>query len=330
LEETQNEVIEVCFSRKLQKIGKKKKKIPLLMFIDTVLCTIFLGSGLQDYLNYRFYEKSWNERRKYATIGYQAKINKKMASSQYTSFFSNKPNFLSNFQKYTKRQWYDPSQKYEKMNQFLDSHDVFVMKPIFGCGGADVEKVETKTITNRKEFYEKLKNEGLFIEELIIQDKKWGKISPNSINTLRIVTSAVAGNVKIIFAAARIGNGKSLTDNFHKGGMAVLIDLESGKLIGKAINKNLDTFIKHPVTKINFEGYRVPYFEEVKKMVLEAALVNEGVNLIGWDVAITNDGPVIIEGNKGPGWDIVQVLLNKGQKQVLKNIKKEMQQHNLW
>ena len=59
-------------------------------------------------------------------------------------------------------------------------------------------------------------------------------------------------------------------------------------------------------------------------MVLEAALVNDNVNIVGWDVAISKNGPLIIEGNRGPGFDLVQVLLKKGTKYMLDDLLKEV------
>lgn len=55
-------------------------------------------------------------------------------------------------------------------------------------------------------------------------------------------------------------------------------------------------------------------------MVLEAALINDKVNIVGWDVAISKNGPLIIEGNRGPGFDLVQVLLKKGTKYMLDDL----------
>ena len=43
------------------------------MFVDTAIACAIFKSGLQDYLNYKFYDKSFKERSKYATIGYQNK-----------------------------------------------------------------------------------------------------------------------------------------------------------------------------------------------------------------------------------------------------------------
>ena len=64
-------------------------------------------------------------------------------------------------------------------------------------------------------------------------------------------------------------------------------------------------------------------------MVLEAALVNDKVNIVGWDVAISKNGPVIIEGNRGPGFDLVQVLLKKGAKYMLTDLLTAVKNGNL-
>lgn len=64
-------------------------------------------------------------------------------------------------------------------------------------------------------------------------------------------------------------------------------------------------------------------------MVLEAALVNDKVNLIGWDVAISKKGPLIIEGNRGPGFDLVQMLLKKGTKYMLDDLLQEVKEGKL-
>jgi len=315
------------FYEKLKEISKKNGKSPKLMFIDTAISTILLGSGLQDYLNYKFYEKSFKERKEYVTIGYMAKAYKTLASVEYADFISNKVNFHKNYAKFTKRDCISSEDSYEKYEEFLNKNKQFVIKPLRGLGGSSVQKMCAEDIKDKKDFYENLKRENKFIEGLVLQDENWGVLSPKSTNTLRIVTTVVDDNVKIVFAGARIGSGKTIADNFHQGGQGVLVDLETGTLKGNGIDKELNESEKS-ITGIKFDGFKIPYWEDIKKMVIEAAKVNPNIHIVGWDVAISKDGPLLIEGNRGPGFDIVQVLLKKGAKSIFKELKKEVKQKN--
>lgn len=192
----------------LRELSKTTKKPAFIMFMDAAMSTVFIGSGFQDYLNYRFYEKKFKERRTYVTIGNMAKAYRTLASIEYAPVFSNKVNFHKNFSKYTKRDFLSPDDTYENFEKFIENHKEFVMKPQVGLGGSNVQKVKTEDIKDKKEFFEEVKNKKCFLEELIVQNEEWGKLSPNSINTLRVMTGAVNGKSKIIFTAARIGSRK--------------------------------------------------------------------------------------------------------------------------
>ena len=314
------------FYNNLKEISKKNGKSPQIMFIDTAISTLLLGSGLQDYLNYKFYEKSFKQRKEYITIGYMAKAYKTLAAVEYADFISNKVNFHKNYSKFTKREFVSPEDNYQKFEEFLNKHEFFVSKPLRGLGGSNVKKMSRNDILSRKEFYEEMKKNSIFLEELIIQDETWGALSPNSTNTLRVMTTVVNNNVKIIFAGARIGSGKTIADNFHQGGQGVLVDLETGTLKGNGIDKNLNENEKS-ITGIRFDCFKIPYWEEIKQMVIEAAKVNNNIHIVGWDVSISNKGPLIIEGNRGPGFDLVQVLLKKGTKYMLEDLKKEVKEN---
>ena len=313
------------FYNNLKEVGKNEKKSPILMFIDAGICVLVTGSGLSDYLNFKFYNKSWKERKEYVTIGYQADFYK-IAGLDPDKLLHNKINFLKNNPELVKRDFYSVDQGIQKLKSFLKKHNDFVMKPINGLGGTGVKKMNASEIENLEDFNDYLSKNEMLLEELIIQDKEWGKISPKSINTIRVMTSNVDGNVNIFCMIARIGNSINLQDNFHQGGSGVLVDTEKGILVGKAINKDNEEFEIHPVSKVKFDGYKIPHFNEVVEIAKKAALKFPKTIVIGWDVAITDKGPLIIEGNNGPGFDLPQVVMNKGTKYMLKNIKDEMNQ----
>lgn len=118
------------YYKKLKELSKTNGKSSMLMFIDTALCTLLLGSGLQDYLNYKFYEKSFKERKTYVTIGYMAKAYKTLAAVEYADFISNKVNFHKNYAKFTKRECISQDDDYEKFEKFLENNEYFVEKPL--------------------------------------------------------------------------------------------------------------------------------------------------------------------------------------------------------
>lgn len=308
----------------LKELSKKNHKSAFLMFVDTAISCAIFKSGLQDYLNYKFYDKSFKERSTYATIGYQHKFYLLAANYEYAPFFSNKVNFNHNFKKFVKRECRSYQDGLEEITKFIKEHKEIVRKPISGLGGANVEKIETKNIKNIKEFYENLKKDNCLIEELVIQNKEWSKLSPNSINTVRVVTKCIKGKAEVIFAVVRIGSGKSIVDNFHQGGCGVKVNIEKGALEGPTIDKKNSESEYTATTHVKVDGFKIPYWKEIIEMTCQAAKVNDKVNIVGWDVAITDNGPLLIEGNRGPGMDIIQVLYKRGVKPDLEKIKQEI------
>ena len=63
------------------------------------------------------------------------------------------------------------------------------------------------------------------------------------------------------------------------------------------------------MAKIKFDTVTVPYVKEAFEMALEAALVVPEVRYVGWDIAISEDGPCIMEGNEYPSYGLVQYYL---------------------
>ena len=293
----------------LKKVANKEHKNFTKLVLDTGVCVFKYGFCLSDYLNYKLYNKNSKERKKYVSTKTENKFYEIVSPSAYKKRYTVKPNFLKEFKKYTKRDFIVPEEgNYEDYLKFLDQHKVFMSKPYDGLGGADVKKVHVEDIANKKEYFENAIKNRIFLEELVIQHSEMNKLCDKSVNTMRIMTFNDHGNPRIIWMGLRVGNGVNAIDNFHAKGMAVNIDVNTGKLIGNAIDKDLNEYSEHPVSKVKFDGFQIPCFNEAKEMVLNASLESDKILVVGWDVAISDKGPVIIEGNRRPGFDIVQVL----------------------
>ena len=173
-----------------------------------------------------------------------------------------------------------------------------MVKPIDDCGGNGVEKIDT-TIEDIKVLYERLKQSGqVLVEEFVKQHEDMNKLYSGSVNTLRMFTICKDKGC-YLQGVLKFGNGGAV-DNFSSGGMYTFVD-EQGVVIAPAIDKNDMVYEEHPLSKQKIVGFKVPMFEEAKKLICEAAELLPQVAYIGWDVAITENGPVLIEGNCYPG-----------------------------
>ena len=145
----------------------------------------------------------------------------------------------------------------------------------------------------------------MLLQEVVKQHEDVNKINPYCINTVRIITlRGNSGKIHVFAASIRLGTVKnSFVDNRAVGGAAVGID-ENGKLKKYGFqHAQFGTKIsQHPVTGLVFEGYQLPYWHEVVDLVTRAHKAIINVQSIGWDVALTPNGPVLIEGNDN--WEI--------------------------
>jgi hypothetical protein len=313
------------FKEKLKKVAKKENKSYLPLLLDTYYSIFVYGTGLTDYLNYEFYKKTAKERKQYAGIRLQNRFYEAVSPSAYKKRYTIKPDFLGDFKKYTKRAFIVPVKStYEEFEEYVKNHDMFMSKPYDGLCGVDVKKVNSKDIKDIKEYYDYCRGNRIFLEEVVKQHKKMNELCAASCNTIRIMTFNNKGKPEILWAGLRIGNGVNSVDNFHAGGMATEINLDTGLLKRPALDKNLNEFTYHPVSKVKIEGFQVPFFDEIKTMVKEASLESDKILVIGWDVAVTDDGPLIIEGNRSAGFDVVQVASRRGCKDIVKHVLEEI------
>ena len=306
------------FKNNIKKINKKKKKSEFFLFNHFLLTFLKTGCGYSDYLNYELYNKTFKEIDEYVTIKHQDKFYEIVSPAKYKTFFTIKPNFLNNFKDYINRSFFAGG-TIEELKAFLDKNEEFMVKPYDGLGGKGVYKEYRKNIKNVNDFYNYLNENHLFIEEYVKQNKEVNRLCKESVNTIRIMTFSYNGKSEIVYAAMRIGNGINNVDNFHQGGMGCKIDLEKGILIGDAIDKDLNHYEVHPKSKVKFDGFVLPNWEKAKKLVLDASLVNNNIHMVGWDVALTDEGATLIEGNRRPGFDLIQVLSKRGRKDIMRH-----------
>ena len=145
------------------------------------------------------------------------------------------------------------------------------------------------------------------------------QLSPSGLNTIRIITQLdQEDEVEILGARLRITINSSV-DNLAAGNIAAPIDEHTGIVKGPGVYSDItkEDEYNHPITGIKIVGFQVPFWKESLQMVKDAALLHPQNRSIGWDVAITDEGPELIEANHDWCKLLWQLPVRKGLKPLL-------------
>ncbi len=282
-------------------ISKKANKNYFFTLFDIIYCGLKYGAGYYDYQEFEFYNLNKKERETYLTRRKNNEIVSKYNDKNSFYKFEDKIKFNEIFAKYLKREYlYLEDKSFNDFLKFFKKHKDIIVKPIDASGGEGIEKFSFINEKDAKKVYDNLiKNKQLLIEEVIVQNEKMNTLYDKSVNTLRMFTFYKDGKSYFLQAVLKIGNG-GVIDNFSNGGMYTFVD-DKGKVFAPAIDREDNIYKVHPLSKKEIIGFEVPEFQEAVKLVEECAKVVPEIGYVGWDVAISKNGPVIVEGNCFPG-----------------------------
>ena len=204
----------------------------------------------------------------------------------------------------------------EALEQALAGGDKAVLKPSLGKKGAHVTIVRDMAALRAAPgaAREAMKAADMIVTAFVSQADYAAAINPASLNTIRVLTLRPEAGEDAFVAAAvhRFGGaGTGVVDNFSAGGLVAEVDVDSGRMSAAAVigPGNVLTFRPdHPDTGAEIEGITIPHWEEAKELVVRICADLPQLDYVGWDVAITADGPVIIEGNSHPSLRFFQIF----------------------
>lgn len=130
-------------------------------------------------------------------------------------------------------------------------------------------------------------------------------IGGDELASVRLVTCRRHnGHTFLLPAMLKLPATNTGLDNLSAGNVAVAV-LADGTL-GSGVSGFLgEPIAMHPRSGVHFAGFRVPHWEAAVAMALDSHQHFPALTSLGWDVAITPDGPVMLEANAWWG-DAVQ------------------------
>ncbi|MCZ6666153.1 MAG: hypothetical protein O7B81_12670 [Gammaproteobacteria bacterium] len=137
----------------------------------------------------------------------------------------------------------------------------------------------------------------------------------DNLATVRVCILIDKADIKIPFAVLKLPSCENLADSFWRpGNLACDLDTQSGKILGVRSKDALGIteHAAHPATGEPLLGEVVPMWGRVLDLAHRCAPIFHPVRYQSMDIAITQEGPVLIEINTGGGFDLPQLASGKG------------------
>ncbi len=306
--------------RNARSVHERSHVPTLFILFDMAICILRDHVGYMEYNLFDFVNKDRKKRQTYVNFDYSQNLFRILNDPEHTDVFNDKLSFNRLFRDYLGRDFLDIGNSTpEDFEAFCRGKKKIFAKPADSCSGKGIYRnFELDSNTDLSELYGYLREHRLFVEDSIVQHERMSSLNPGSINTVRITTLLKDDVVHVMYAILRIGREGMSVDNVGSGGIYTLLS-DDGEITHPCwSDKTISAYSSHPDSGMELIGFRVPFFNEAVELCRKAAMVEKHVRYVGWDIAITDHGPTIVEGNPLPGYDMPQNYIVSGSDTGLK------------
>lgn len=286
------------------------------------------GLNPDEYLCYRFHEKGKAQRRAFVAdwehLGYTCALN----NPANAEVFDNKWKTYECYRDYYKRTMVlcTGEESYGAFEAFVNENDKMIVKPMDASCGNGVRIFDfDKDSTTPDAFFRELlaMYDGRFVvEQLIVQSQEMAAFHPASVNTVRVPTIRLDDETLIIHPFMRMGQHGKNVDNAGAGGIMGVVDVETGRIYATG-DEYAQSYDVHPDSNLKILDFVIPRWDEAKALVKELATVLPDNRYTGWDLALTDDGWVLVEANRR-GQFVWQIPMQIGFRKEIDGILKRL------
>ncbi|HEY9843597.1 MAG TPA: sugar-transfer associated ATP-grasp domain-containing protein [Candidatus Obscuribacterales bacterium] len=266
------------------------------------------GASFEDYYHLCFYKLSTAQRRDYLTLSLNHEMVRQSNHPDQQPLTRDKALFAKHFRAFIGRKIWT----WDEMLQEEDASPPgrLVFKYRWGGSGNDVHfPAEPFADWDAVRAYMRRfgRPEHYICEQRLSQHPELAELNPDTLNTLRVMTYLHdPEHVDIWCVILRVGVGDG-ADNWAQGGLCAWVD-EDGTVPGPALLKNpfRPETDRHPHTGVRITGRQIPCYAELRQLAIASARHVPELRTVGWDIGVTPEGPVLIEGNDRCGHEILQ------------------------
>jgi len=300
---------------------KKDKAFMRQIKKELILCRDMYQIDYKEYFLYQFEKKSDAVRREYIGLEDLARFEDDLSYAktyQEKQVFVNKYKSYETFRDFFRREVILVKAPEDRKNylRFISVQPAFIAKPVGGKQCKGVEIIDTrKAGLDVEDFFRMMLDRGGYVlEELICQQGVMKDFHSRSVNTIRFTTFYKDGIVENMFAMLRMGVGESDVDNASTGGIFADVDLETGIVVTPGMRRTGERYLLHPDSGVQIIGAQIPDWQELLECVRRMHLVFPKQKYIGWDIAYSDKGWVLVEANCEPALLGPQISKNRGMK----------------
>ena len=258
--------------------------------------------SILEYYQFRFYQLLDDEKSSWAGTGTMYEFQRSANPPDQRWILEDKREFYAAYSRFFRHGFFTLDQLQnspETLGQLLRENSELVLKEATGNCGRGVKFLDTRGLSADELLDQMESNNFDVLETRLKQHRELDNLSPSGVNTIRIFTIIrESGDYEVLGCRLRISIDSRI-DNLAAGNMAAPVNPDSGVVTGPGVFSDITRRpqLNHPVTGRPVKGFQIPFWPETLNLVREASLLFPQNRSVGWDVAITDEGPGLIEGN---------------------------------
>lgn len=264
--------------------------------------------SLEEYEWVHYYDMSDEQQCSISTLWTRAEFRKRFTSRSYKAVLMDKYIFAKLFPEFFRRRFLlTEGMSRERFDSLAFASKRLVYKPLTKGQSRGVRVFDVSSAQERDAAYKAvLRLKPGILEEWINQHEDMARIYPGAVNIVRFYSVCSPAGTYIFAPVFTVSKRKNVS-NGSNDALTAMVDIRTGLVATDAVDQlEKLTYKSHPITGVEFKGLKIPFWQETLGMLSELVQQTSYISNAGWDVAMTPDGPLVIEGNTVPGFNTAQ------------------------
>jgi len=282
----------------LCKISTRKR---LYLALDMLWCIPFRLTLPSEYCCYGFDFIPRYKRKDYNTLIKRKYAYKQLATPSARKITENKYYQASILRQYFNREFlHSPTMTMEDFKSFIENEEKFIYKPLCSSRGTGQRVYHLDRCRSAEELFDEIKAlPGGILEQWICQHESLSNLYPDAVHIARIHTihDGSAKDILVYGSNLSIAYKGEIANTSLNTTLSAQVDDKTGVVTTDCYDAEFNIFREIPGSNIPIKGFQLPDWDKALDLVRQSAARIPDLRLIGWDVAFTPNGPVIVEGN---------------------------------